>query len=59
MVVDHALTTLLAVGAWYEDYRMDDANAAPVNYLPGGMFINANDGSYKGTVGYVRLSYRW
>jgi MtrB/PioB family decaheme-associated outer membrane protein len=49
----------VTVGGWYEDYFMDDANAAPYNYLPGGLFLNANDGSYQGLVGYLRLSYRW
>jgi MtrB/PioB family decaheme-associated outer membrane protein len=49
----------VAVGGWYEDYRFDDANAATQNYLPGGYFLAANDGPYHGTVGYVRLSYRW
>jgi MtrB/PioB family decaheme-associated outer membrane protein len=49
----------VTVGGWYEDYRIADANAAPANYLPGGLFLNANDGNYKGKVGYLRLSYRW
>ena len=49
----------VTVGGWYEDYKIEDANAAPLNYLPGGLFLNANDGNYHGTVGYVRLSYRW
>lgn len=49
----------VTLGAWYEDYSFEDANAAPLNYLPGGFFLNANDGSYHGVVGYVRLSYRW
>ena len=49
----------VTVGAWYEEYKIDDANAAPLNYLPGGLFLNANDGNYHGTVGYLRLSYRW
>jgi hypothetical protein len=49
----------IAVGAWYEDYKFDDPNAASQNYLPGGMFLAANDGPYHATVGYVRLSYRW
>jgi MtrB/PioB family decaheme-associated outer membrane protein len=49
----------VTVGGWYEEYKFDDANAAPFNYLPGGLFLNANDGNYHGTVGYVRLGYRW
>jgi hypothetical protein len=49
----------VTVGGWYENYKIADANAAPLNYLPGGLFLNANDGNYRGTVGYVRLSYRW
>jgi len=49
----------VTVGGWYEDYKIEDANAAPLNYLPGGLFLNANDGSYHGVVGYVRLGYRW
>jgi len=49
----------VTAGGWYENYKIADANAAPLNYLPGGLFLNANDGNYKGTVGYVRLSYRW
>ena len=49
----------VTVGGWYEDYKIADANAAPLDYLPGGLFLNANGGNYRGTVGYVRLSYRW
>jgi MtrB/PioB family decaheme-associated outer membrane protein len=49
----------VTLGGWYENYKIEDANAAPLNYLPGGLFLNANDGNYHGTVGYVRLSYRW
>jgi len=49
----------VTLGGWYEDYKFKDANAAPLNYLPGGFFLNANDGSYHATVGYLRLSYRW
>jgi MtrB/PioB family decaheme-associated outer membrane protein len=49
----------VTLGGWYEDYKFKDANAAPLNYLPGGFFLNANDGNYRATVGYVRLSYRW
>ena len=49
----------VTVGGWYEDYKIEDANAAPLNYLPGGLFLNANDGSYHGVVGYLRLGYRW
>ena len=49
----------VTLGGWYENYKIADANAAPFNYLPGGLFLNANDGNYRGTVGYVRLSYRW
>jgi hypothetical protein len=49
----------VTVGGWYEEYKIEDANAAPRNYLPGGFFLNANDGNYHGTVAYLRLSYRW
>jgi MtrB/PioB family decaheme-associated outer membrane protein len=49
----------VTLGGWYEEYKIDDANAAPFSYLPGGLFLNANDGNYHGTVGYLRLSYRW
>ena len=49
----------VTLGGWYKNYKIDDANAAPLNYLPGGLFLNANDGNYKGTVGYARLNYRW
>jgi MtrB/PioB family decaheme-associated outer membrane protein len=49
----------LAVGGIYQDYRIQDANAAVVNYEPASLFLVGNDGSYNAKVGYVRLGYRW
>jgi MtrB/PioB family decaheme-associated outer membrane protein len=47
-------------GAWWEDYRIEDATSVgSVNYVPGGLFLAGNDGPYAGRVFYVRLSYAW
>jgi len=49
-----------ALGGWFEDYEIRDANSAGLlNYVPGSFFLAANDGDYQATVGYVRLTYRW
>lgn len=49
----------VAAGVLYQDYKINDANAAVVNYEPASLFLVGNDGSYRATVGYVRLGYRW
>jgi hypothetical protein len=50
----------VAAGAWLEDYEFRDAateNVPP--YAPGGFFLAPVDGSYRGTVLYVRAAYTW
>ena len=49
----------LSVGGIYQDYRIEDANAAVAYYEPASLFLVGNDGSYRAKVGYVRLGYRW
>ena len=50
----------VVLGGWLERYEVDDSATTGLgNYVPGSFFIAANDGSYKGKVGYVRMSYRW
>ncbi|HZI67687.1 MAG TPA: MtrB/PioB family outer membrane beta-barrel protein [Thermoanaerobaculia bacterium] len=50
----------VTAGGWLERYEVDDSATTGLgNYVPGSFFIAANDGSYKGKVGYVRMSYRW
>ena len=50
----------VTAGGWLERYETDDSATTGLgNYVPGSFFIAANDGSYKGKVGYVRMSYRW
>ena len=49
-----------AVGAWYEDYEVRDSNSQGLlNYVPGSLFLAANDGDYRAWVGYVRLTRRF
>jgi MtrB/PioB family decaheme-associated outer membrane protein len=50
----------VTAGGWLERYETEDSATTGLgNYVPGSFFIAANDGSYKGKVGYVRMSYRW
>ena len=48
------------LGGWYEEYTIADSNSLTNQYyVPGSFFLAANDGDYKGKVGYVRVTYRW
>ena len=48
-----------SLGAWFEDYKIRDAQTSgTTNYMPGGFFLAPNDSDYAGTVAYLRLSYR-
>jgi MtrB/PioB family decaheme-associated outer membrane protein len=50
----------LVLGGWLERYEVEDsATTALTNYVPGSFFLAANDGNYKGRVGYVRAIYRF
>jgi MtrB/PioB family decaheme-associated outer membrane protein len=50
----------LAVGAWYETYRVKDAASTGLpNYTPGAFFLAGLDGDYDAHVVYTRLSYTW
>jgi MtrB/PioB family decaheme-associated outer membrane protein len=50
----------VVVGSWLEDYELADATAVgSINYVPGGLFLAGNDGTYQGRVIYTRLSYAW
>jgi hypothetical protein len=50
----------LAVGGWIEDYEVRDAATSGLPYyIPGALFLAANDGDYNGRVFYVRASYSW
>lgn len=60
--VDCTLTkkVLLTFGTWYEKYAFSDVDTLGLqNIYPGSFFLALNDGSYKATVGYVRLAYHW
>lgn len=51
---------VLAVGGWYEYYRLRDANTTGlVNYVPGSFFLAPEDADYKASVLYLRASYVW
>lgn len=48
------------LGGWYEEYSVADSSSLENSYyVPGSFFLAANDGDYKGKVGYVRVTYRW
>jgi hypothetical protein len=50
----------LALGGWYERYRVDDSGTEGLsNYIPSQFFLNAANGSYRAVWGYVRASYTW
>ena len=48
-----------ALGAWFEDYKIDDTNAIArgIYYVPGSFFLNGDNGNYRAFWGYARLSY--
>ncbi|HXV63565.1 MAG TPA: MtrB/PioB family outer membrane beta-barrel protein [Vicinamibacteria bacterium] len=48
----------LGVGGFYEVFELRDTQTGSVlNYMPGSFFINANNGDYKGWVGWLNLTY--
>jgi hypothetical protein len=50
----------LACGGWFEDYELrDSATSSIATYLPGSIFLAANDGDYRAHVVYARVSYVW
>jgi MtrB/PioB family decaheme-associated outer membrane protein len=50
----------LSVGGWLEDYRLrDSATSTIATYLPGSIFLAANDGDYRAHVVYAKASYVW
>jgi hypothetical protein len=50
----------LALGGWYERYRVDDSGTEGLsNYIPSQFFMNAANGSYRAVWGYLRASYTW
>ena len=50
----------VAVGAWIERYRINDAlNTGTQQYLPASFFMAPNDLGYRGGAAYVRTTYRW
>ena len=50
----------LGLGAWFEDYDVDDAaTSGLVNYVPGSFFLAANDGNYRAVTGWLKLTYRF
>jgi hypothetical protein len=60
--VDCTMTkkVILTFGSWYEKYDFSDVDSQGLkNIYPGAFFLALNDGSYKATVGYVRLTYHW
>jgi hypothetical protein len=49
-----------ALGGWFEDYEIKDSNTGGLlNYVPGTLFLSANDGDYQAKWVYVRASYTW
>jgi hypothetical protein len=57
---DIARQWALALGGFYEDYELQDAQTGQVlNYMPGSFFLNANNGDYGAWVGYLNLTYTW
>jgi MtrB/PioB family decaheme-associated outer membrane protein len=52
----------IALGGFYEDYEIDDAQTGQgnlLNYMPGSFFLNANNGNYQAWVSYAMLTYSW
>ncbi|HSF15494.1 MAG TPA: MtrB/PioB family outer membrane beta-barrel protein [Vicinamibacteria bacterium] len=48
----------IGVGGFYEDYELRDTQTGSVlNYMPSSFFINADNGDYKGWVGWLNLTY--
>ena len=50
----------LAVGGVFEDFELRDPFAVGSTlYTPGGLFLAGDDGDYRGSVFYTRISKRW
>ena len=50
----------LAFGGWYDEYTLrDSATSGIATYLPGSIFIAANDSDYRAHVFYLRAAYVW
>ncbi|HEX6088215.1 MAG TPA: MtrB/PioB family outer membrane beta-barrel protein [Thermoanaerobaculia bacterium] len=50
----------LALGAWIEDYDIDDDQSSGTQpYMPASFFLVPEDGDYQGNIAYVRTRYRW
>jgi hypothetical protein len=51
----------LALGGWFEDYKILDANAVlpGVYYVPSSFFLNGDNSNYRAFWGYLRLAYTW
>ena len=50
----------LALGGWFEDYEIQDANSSGLaNYVPSSFFLAAIDSDYRAHVLYLRASYSW
>jgi hypothetical protein len=53
-------TIRVSVGGWFEDYTLrDSASSNIATYLPGSIFLAANDSDYRAHVVYVRAVYVW
>ena len=50
----------LALGGWFEDYEIKDANTSGLlNYVPGSLFLAPIDSDYQAKIVYGRVSYVW
>jgi MtrB/PioB family decaheme-associated outer membrane protein len=50
----------LALGGWFEDYQIQDANSTGLTYyVPSSFFLAAIDSDYRAHVLYLRASYSW
>jgi MtrB/PioB family decaheme-associated outer membrane protein len=50
----------LAVGGFFEDFELRDPFAVgSTSYTPGGLFLAGDDGDYRGSVFYTRITKRW
>jgi MtrB/PioB family decaheme-associated outer membrane protein len=53
-------TLRVSVGGWLEDYELRDAQTSRIaTYLPGSIFMAANDADFRGHVLYTRATYTW
>ena len=53
-------TWAVGFGAYYEDYKYDDAQTGEIlNYMPGSFFLNPNNGTFNAWVGWLNLTYNF